>query len=229
MALGCAIGTILLSSVFCSLYWEGLGLIVFSSQPRDDGCSRCRRGVIERVAASSTGDRFYLCHCCGARYRRSSQGGLLDEDAFAPEYDRAFLRRDRGGNCKKAEPPIEEELLLDSDDRHLGLVQEVEGARSKLMSQTLRGWKGPEPVGPLWDHGNSIKGTLKACPKVHRLKSLRRLTGPSHATASDDDAASDDRHDRRGDTDHRVSQPFCTHRMTPVCLPFPIQGEVASV
>ena len=149
MTLGCVLGTIVLSSVFCILYWEGLGLMLVGSQPRDDGCSRCRRGVIERVAASSAGDRFYLCHCCGARYRRSSRGGPY-QDACAPKYDRAFLRRGREGTYEKSVPPIEEETRWTRTLDSLVWCKRSRG-HSQVMKRASRVWRESEQDAPLWD------------------------------------------------------------------------------
>jgi hypothetical protein len=150
MALGCAIGTVVLTSVLCILYWEGLSLILVVSQARDDGCSMCQRGVIERVAATSTGDRFYLCHSCGARYRRSSRGGLY-QDASAPKFDRVFLRRTREGTFEKAVlPPIEEEFRW---TRTIDAL--VWCKRSRFRSEFKRmNWgvcRDTEYGSPLWD------------------------------------------------------------------------------
>jgi hypothetical protein len=148
MVLGCAIGSIVLSSLFCALYWEGLSLMFVRPQP-PDGCSRCQRGIIERVTASSAGDRFYRCTCCEARYRRPSRGGLY-QDASAPEFDRAFLRRTREGDWQKPLPPAEGETYW---TRTIDTLVWCKRSRcpSEAKKQPSEEWRGLEHVLPLWD------------------------------------------------------------------------------
>jgi hypothetical protein len=66
---------ILTVTIVCVLtvgYWEIWQLSVDSPRPPDI-CTRCQRGVIERVAVSRRGDRFYRCSVCDAPYRRRSR------------------------------------------------------------------------------------------------------------------------------------------------------------
>lgn len=107
VSVGCVIGSILLTSLFCTLYLEGLGVMLHGPQARD-ACPRCRRGAIERVTASSGGDRFYRCNRCWARYKRSSRAGPL-QVASSPVYDGAFLRGTSRGACEKPALPVDEE------------------------------------------------------------------------------------------------------------------------
>jgi hypothetical protein len=149
MTLGCAIATILVSSVLCILYCEGLSLMLDGSQSRDDACRRCRRGVIERVAASSAGDRFYLCHCCGARYRRTSRGGIY-QDSCDPKYDRVFLRGTRECTSEKAERPVEPEIRWTRTIETLVWCKRSRAPRD-LEWKTRVGWRDTENQAPLWD------------------------------------------------------------------------------
>jgi hypothetical protein len=149
ITLGCAIGSILIATLLCAFYWEGLGLMLVGPRPRDNSCPRCGRGVIERISASSAGDRFYLCNCCGERYKRSSRGGPY-HDASGAEFDGAFLRRTREGACEKHLPPIDEETRW---TRTIDTLVWCKRSRDlcEVKTHTSGGPRDPGYSAPLWD------------------------------------------------------------------------------
>lgn len=70
--------------------------------PRSE-CRRCRRGAMERAAASVTGTRYYRCSLCGARMRRANPLAAF-EDASGIEYDAMYVRRARHGGLEISAP-----------------------------------------------------------------------------------------------------------------------------
>src|SRR4051794_34123278 len=92
-SLGVAAGAILFATLFCVAFLQGLVLVLRCPESRPGPpalCARCRRGTLERVAATRAGGRYYRCALCGARAMRSTLGGPW-QDASAPEHDPEFL------------------------------------------------------------------------------------------------------------------------------------------
>jgi hypothetical protein len=108
VTLGCAVGTILLASLFVGVYLAGLMALLPDHRSAGRGCPRCRRGTLERVAALPGGQRFYRCDNCRGRYKRSLRTGPWC-DASAPEDDGAFQPRPFAFGRIKPEPPIDEQ------------------------------------------------------------------------------------------------------------------------
>jgi hypothetical protein len=149
VALGCATAAILFPALVYAVYLEGLFAWISGGPREQEGCPRCRRGIIERVAATSVGDRFYRCDRCGGRYRRSSRDGPF-LDASAPRHDRAFLRRTREGTCEKPVPPIDEEACWTRTIDTLVWLKRS-GGLSGVPRQKSERPKAPEPLASLWD------------------------------------------------------------------------------
>lgn len=169
-SLACAAGIVLLTSLTCALYLEGLGWMLPGL--REGGvCRRCRRGAVERVSSSFSGDRYYECGNCGARYKRSTRSGPW-EDASAPEYDSAFLRETASGTRVTPCAPFDEETYWTQTINTL-----VWGKRSRDIGRIKNSGAGdgtkPGDVSPLWD------GEIDGCswmPRSGSSELLSRLT-----------------------------------------------------
>jgi hypothetical protein len=139
----CTVLAIGMSIMIVTAFWDAWSAAI-DKRAAPDTCRHCQRGLIERIATSASGERFYQCGACGAFYRRWSRADPY-VDASGPDFLAVSPKAPSSAGCEAVTHPREGSFdwtrtvsTLCQNKRRRQLTPRVAHGGTKTLSSGVR-------------------------------------------------------------------------------------------